>query len=370
MESPLTPQTPRVPESDNTVSAPSRLTELSLCALSCLSALYLSTVSQYALFDLLGILSLILFAGAYSLLLDASGLFTRVLPPVLAAAAMILQAVFSGSWSFISSQRLLQLLFALFCAAALYFCACGKAAKSVTFAATTTVLTVFTAAQAAVLIFQHYGALSLSVCKTAVFESTQAFGSFYTALLAAAAGGLDANAGGGADFTAFLDEFEEMFVSSVRASLPSLAVSYCMLIAVLTLAVYKLLVRLSHAEERCLAGRQWGFSLSGVSVFFFYISFAVYFVSSLFSNQTAFCAAFMNVTAILTYPFAWLGIKFLYHILYTKLHSRAGSAALIAVAFFILGGLFGAASVLFTLLAFVGASAQLSALFRPSKPSA
>ena len=92
----------------------------------------------------------------------------------------------------------------------------------------------------------------------------------------------------------------------------------------------------------------------------FYVSYIIYFITGLSGSNSVAFIAFMNLSTILTYPFAYLGLRFFNGMLCAKTKSRAASAAILAFGFVILGLFFGLGGLLITILAFAGAAAQLN----------
>lgn len=334
------------------------------CLISCLCALYLAQLSVYPLLETFAACVLAVFVCVYSTLFTIGTPAFRLLPPLVGAVAIAARHLFSHDVPALrTGLNFVNIIAAVLCALVFVRCARMKARKSVTFAALSAAYTVFFFVLAAFMATKHYGVFDLSVPERAATDLSDAAGRLYASLLGSA---LRASGEQSADLADLLMKAEETIALSVKISLPSIVISYCMLIAAVTLALYKPFVKLAHAEETCLEGRVWSFSLSGVSIAVFYLSYAVYFISGLFSGQSALAAAFMNVAAILSYPFAVIGVKFLCGALCAKVKNRAGGIVLLSVILIFSAGLAGP-GLLVTLLAFIGASAQLSLILRTAR---
>lgn len=331
------------------------------CLLACVALLYITHLELYPLWDLIGLGVLCVFCVLYAVLLVTSDVRFIPLPPVICAVSLLARGFFADGFTESILQGLVNLVFCLLAALALYVCTIKKASKSVTFA----VLCVFYAALLAThlyfLIERIYGAFSFEILNKAIDDLTAYAEKIFTALLGNASQASLTGAKNAAETdTVKLEQAGKTLAASVRAALPSFAVCFSMMGSALTLLVYKPIICAMHAQKACLDGRVWRFSVSSVSVIMFYVSYIIYFIAGLTGSNSVAFIAFMNLSTILTYPFAYLGLRFFNGMLCAKTKSRAASAAILAFGFVILGLFFGLGGLLITVFAFAGAAAQLN----------
>jgi len=327
------------------------------CLLACIALLYVTHLSLYPLVDVLGLFALAAFSVLYAIILATGDIRFTPLPPVVCALSLLARAAFGDGFTVHAAHGFANLIFVLLAALVLYACAVKKAQKSVMFAVLCAVYTVFLAEHVAFSVNAAYGSMSLAAFEKALDDFAAAISTLFQNALS----GTASLAGVSAEEAASLGETLNL---SVRLSLPTLVVNFSMIASALTLLLYKPIVRASHAEKDFLDGRNFRFSLSTVSVVMFYVSYFVYLIASFTASGSAVFVTFMNLSAILTYPFAWIGLRFLYTLLCAKLKSRAGSIALLAVVLPLAGMFLGLGGLLFTFLAFIGASSQLNANLR------
>ena len=336
------------------------------CLLACVALLYVTHLSLFPLLDLPGLFVLTVFCALYALLLATNDVRFTPVPPVVCAISLLARAFFADGFTLNTVQSFTNLIFALLTGLALYVCLRQGSTKSVAFAVLCAAYTLFLASHVVFLLIQLYGAFNLEVLEKGVNDLAAYVGKFYSAILenTSSQGTLTARSAQSAETIQAMKDFEPTLVVSVRLSLPSFAVCFSMIAAALTLLFYKPTAHALHAEKKLAFAGNERFSLSSGSVVMFYVSYGIYLITSFTASDSALFVAFMNLSAILTYPFAWIGIRFLYTFLCKKLKSRAGSIALLAVAFPLFGMLLGLGGLIFTFLAFVGASSQLSANLR------
>ena len=330
------------------------------CLLACLALLYVTHLSLFPLFDLFGLCALAAFCVLYSVLFVTSDIRFVPLAPTVCALSLAVRGFLSGFTTDIAAG-FVNLIFAVLAALALYVCTSFKASKSVCFAVLCVCFAALLASHAVFLIFNLYGSFSFEILSQAIDALDANVGEMFATLTQ--------NLSSPASLTGAVPTVEptqgnqqllQTLVVSVRASIPSFAVCFAMIGSALTLLIYRPIIRALHAEKMCLEGRNWRFSVSTVSVIMFYVSYIVYFITGLSSQSGFVFAAFMNLSTILTYPFAWLGLRFLYALLYAKTKSKAAGVGILAVGLLLIGMFLGLGGLLFTLLAFIGASAQFN----------
>lgn len=321
--------------------------------------LYVTHVSTYPLFDLLGLVGYAVFAAAFGILLSCADIRFTLAPPVLCFVSLLSRCVVTDGFTAKSLGGFVNLLFACLAALAVCLTERKKAEKSGFFAAVCAVSVLFFLAECVLLLTEVYGTFRLSLVEQALNDLSSSVAALYRDVLS----GSDA---GSALPTA--DALQSSLISTLRMSLPSTVASWCMLVAAFVTVLYGPLVRLFHAEAVCLHERPWRFSVSTVSVAVFYLSYFIYLLCSLFSVSGSLYIAFMNVSAILTYPFAYIGLRSVFHRLEKKLKSRIGALVLTAFLLITLGSLSGLLGLLSLLLAFIGASAQLTENLRLARP--
>lgn len=131
------------------------------CLLACVALLYITHLELYPLWDLIGSACFACSACCMPILLVTSDVRFIPLPPVICAVSLLARGFFADGFTESILQGLVNLVFCLLAALALYVCTIKKASKSVTFA----VLCVFYAALLAThlyfLIERIYGAFAL-----------------------------------------------------------------------------------------------------------------------------------------------------------------------------------------------------------------
>lgn len=331
------------------------------CLLTCVALLYITHLELFPLFNFIGLGALSAFCVLYAVLLVTSDVRFIPLPPVICAVSLLARGFFADGFTVNILQGLVNFVFCLLAALALYACTVKKASKSVTFAVLCVFYAMLLAAHVCFLIERTYGSFSLEILGKAVDELTNYAEKFFTAFLGnAAQAPLTGTKPAAEADAAALEKAGKTLAASVRAALPSFAVCFSMMGSALTLLICKPIVCAMHAQKAFLDGRIWRFSVSSVSVIMFYVSYIIYFITGLSGSNSVAFIAFMNLSTILTYPFAYLGLRFLNGMLYTKTKSRAAAAAILAFGFVILGLLFGLGGLLITVFAFAGAAAQLN----------
>ncbi len=321
--------------------------------------LFLTHTSTYPLFDLLGFVGYALFAVIYGILLSCADVRFTLAPPMLCFISLLSRCFLIDGFSVSSLDSFISLLFACLAALAVCLTERKKVGKSVFFAALSAVSVLFFLAECVLLLTEIYGAFRPELVEQALNDLSSAIAELYRSMLSLS----DAE-----NVTQSVDALQNSLTSTLRMSFPSMIASWCMLIAALVTALYKPFVRFFRAEAVCLEGRPWRFVLSTVSVTVFYLSYFIYLLCSLFSVSGSIYITFMNVSAILTYPFAYVGLRAVLHRLEKKLKSRVGALGLTAFLFVTLGTLSGLVGLLSLLLAFIGASAQLTENLRLIRP--
>ena len=312
------------------------------------------------LFGVFGVLLFALLAVSYSVMIDCGEAVW--LPIAVGGGSLILHAVLYSTEPLDVLTSLTSLLFAFAGAVCLCVCARRKARKSVTFAAVCGVYTVLLLTTTALSACSVYGVHIDSFGKE-TRRLVNMVGETYDGLLAAAL----ADRGMDSEMQSTLAMLVETVKESVLLSLPSLAVSYAMLLSVITLFFYRIVAKTAKMTELCLENRAWRFELSRVTIVFFYLCYAVYFISGLVEPGGLIYVTFMNLSMIFAYPFAYLGLRAMYSVVMLRVKSRAAAIVLIGLFLFIFAFVLGAAGILTTLLAFIGAASAL-ARARADKP--
>lgn len=329
------------------------------CIVCCVCALYITIFSYMPLIEILGFIVFSVFVCLYSALLNSQKTVLCVIVPAVGAAGFLSVLVSSSGFSdFELSLSGLNLIFLLACSLVLFFCAKKKASRSVSVASLAASYTAYVLCFAALIIFEIYGSLNIETLKKAVSDISSLIAEMYTSLLTGSVSDISSDS----EMQRLIEQFSISMENTVRNSIPSIIITYCTVISAVSLLFYKTCVKAVKAVDENLGSRNWTFTMSGVSVGVFYISYVLYFVSGLFSTDSAFYCAFMNISSILTYPFAYLGLRSVYTMLCSKIKSRIGSAVIIGAGVLIITFVFGALSLVLTMLAFIGASMRFGTI--------
>ncbi len=324
-----------------------------LVILAALSGLYLSVFAVVPELSFLGIAALVLFGCSYAVLLSAADNRYCLIPAVVSLLGAVGTLAGKGLTS-AAGLSFVNLLFAFLYAAAWCVCQRKKASKSVTFAVGAVVLFVHLAVVTLFVVYDVYGKVSVPLVREAIDSFValcgDTFRNVYHSMDYAQLPALSAG-----DLEAIIDSLEY----SVRSNLLPLYCGFAMAISGITAALYAPIAKLLGEKGKiCLDGRQWQFKLSRVSVTMFYIVYAGYFISYLFTENEGLRIAFWSLSFVLSCPFAYRGLCFCLKLFTAKFRKRSAAVAVITVILVVVGLLLGGIDVLLLLLAFVGASVE------------
>lgn len=294
--------------------------------IACLLIAYIAAFCTVPLGNLIGFAAFAGFAVVYSSLITSGSLVCAVIPPFVGlAAAMISEHLMAGA-GYTLAMQFFNVPVAVAMGAALYFCNRRKAKKSVVFATVSVFGTLSLAVAVIAAVYIAYGALSSEILSGAVADFADAIGDTYKEILTAAAADIAQNA----EVAKMIDSVSKSIALSMELNFVSILAVYGMMFGAFTVIIYKPIAKLMGCEERIFKDRDWIFSLSGVSAVFFEIIFAVYVFSVLLSENIVILGAFINLVNVLVYPFGYVGIKYVYGLLKTRMSSGLTAALIIA----------------------------------------
>lgn len=316
-----------------------------LSLISCVSLLCATHIFPYPLLDLVGILAFAVFAATYGLLLATADVRFTPLPPVLCIMSLVGRGLWSGFTHDIA-MSFVSLVLCSLAALIIYLCHCKRTALAPCFVAINVLSCAFLMLELLFFLSEIYGSFRFENIGRLLEDITTSLSTLVQT----------------AGVTELTDEtlvqLQDSLLSRMLTSLPAVLVCWSMVSAALCMYLYKKTVHIFHYEPECLSIRSYRFRLDTISIAMFYLLYAAYFITSFLCPDTPVNVALLNASTILTYPFAYIGIRSLHARLLHKLKSRAGTALCIflCLMLFLIFGLLG---IVVMLLSFIGAAAQM-----------
>ena len=281
----------------------------------------------------IGLFSLVVFVGAQGVLFTTRSPLYSFIVPLLC----LINAFFTGK------DRLFMLIgtaFAILAAAVLALSSARHTPRHVLFTELCVLFCLHILTVLALVITERYGSFSIVNIKTAVDDLISTVVSpIKEAAEKAASDAMFENLPMRVDPDALVENFSY----SLRANLIGMLCVLGMLPAAVCTCFYSLAARFlgSDTVEQCTKEREWLFIPPHALAHFFYIVYFGYIVCILIKNDTL-LAAFAGLELILSLPLAYVGLRFLYWLLCSKLHSHALARLIViggtaVTALFILG---------------------------------
>lgn len=322
----------------------------------CIISLYFAFVSPVTPIEPVGFVITAVFVCAYSALFFAERAVLPVVAAVFGFAAILLSDLILKGLTSLTAVSLLSYAFAVFLGAALYNCMRKAASKSYCFAVVSSVYVVYFVSLAVLIIFIVYEKISFKVVGQALDDLFGIVSKTFREALNSVP--FSENNLSQSDVKKLVDTY----IYSMIASIPSAVAFLGMAFAAVTNILYRLVLKLTGFEKTVLGEREWKFEMSSFSACVFYISYVVYFFAGFFADNTAISVAFMNVSAILSVPFAYIGFRTVFGFVRRK---AAGAVSGVVAAVLCAFVLLIATSVAFTILSFVGAASVINKKFVP-----
>ena len=324
---------------------------LVLCLISTILLLYVSYLTVLPFMDFAGIIAFGALCASYSVLLRKGIFLTYVIPPAVSIAVITFIYTPTGIFSPDALMCYITLIFAIIVSAVANICAHKKSSYGTSFTAIAVSVAVYICTVLLFLVYNKYNSLSIEILKNALNDTAALIGSIFSQFLEELPPELSTEA---AQYKELFEMYGKNMETRFKLTFPSMIAVTAMSIAAIVNIFSKPFAKFSGTENEYLEGRTLSFEMSGTSAICFEIVYFAYVIILLFVDNFMLQTAFVNLVSVLTFPFGYIGLRYIARKLKNTTGSKLAAVAITTISAVILSVLLGGS--IFMLAALIGSS--------------